>query len=225
MWTIVARLAWGAALIAGGCVAPEEEAEPGAVAQASSDAYCILNAHTDDWTIHFQGPNWLLSSSQGLGPQDLDVRVQHFVQPAISASSTFQLDAAKLSSTVGYNVAGLVEVIGGARRSVPSYAFERLEAYTAYQRTFWEIRDASCNTLLGTGASFRPIGAFFRVVNSSDSRLPDTDVTLVGPIGVGAIPVGPPAGVTAPPPPPPRAGGDAGTGDAGTGDAGTGDAG
>ena len=58
---------------------------------------------------------------------------------------------------------------------------KRLEAYAAYQRTVWEIRDADCLVPLGTGASFKPIGVYFRVVDAEDIALPDPGFCTVGP--------------------------------------------
>jgi hypothetical protein len=201
---------------------PEERAA-GAAAQALVPAYCILNAHTDNGTVHFQGPDWLLSSSEGLGPQQLSVRVSQYVQPAVSTTGNFTLDATGVSNAVGYNMAERYEIIGGARLDVATFAFQRLEAYTAYQRTIWEIRDGACEAILGYGASFRPIGVYFRTVNTSDTWIPDLGVTLVGPVAVdpsALVPAGPGAVL-----PPGGSGGAAGPSDAGAGDAGAGDAG
>lgn len=208
MRTLGAEVALCVALTA--CTAiPDDEAD--SASQAWTPTHCILNAHTDNGTVHFQGPNWLLTSSEGLGPQSLNVVIQQTVQPAISASETFKLDPSSISEAVGYSVTERYDVFGGATLAVPRMAFQRLEAYTAYQRTVWEIRDASCDVVLGLGASFRPIGVFFRTVNTSDVWIPDVDVYVVGPAPVYS-------GIGVPPPPP-----DAGAGDAG--DAGAGDAG
>jgi hypothetical protein len=151
-------------------VDPRESA--GAVSQAQA-AYCVLDAHTDVGTVHFQGPDWLLASSEATGPLELNVRVQQYVQPALSTTVEVNLDPAAISKAVGYSLAERFEIQGGARRALQSGVRQRLEAYAAYQRTVWEIRDADCVVPLGMGASFKPIGVYFRVVDAAGITLPD----------------------------------------------------
>jgi hypothetical protein len=218
----------GAALMSGAVSACAEGSDDiGAAAQATTPAYCIVNAHTDSGTIHFQGPNWLISSSEGVGPQELDIRVRAYVQPAISSTANFELDPSSVSTAVGYNLAERYEILGGARVNVANLAFQRLEAYPAFQRTIWEVRDADCNAVLGFGATYRPIGVFFRVVDTSDLTIPDVGVYWVGPLAVdpgGVAPVGPGSGaVQGVPSTGSGGGGDAGAEDAG--DAGAADGG
>ena len=156
----------------------EETTRAAAEAQTTC---CVLNARTDLGTVHFQGPDWLLSSSEALGPLELNVRIQQYVQPAMSTSVDVTLDPSILSDAVGYNMAERYELQGGARHALAQGELKRLEAYTAYQRTAWEIRDATCAVLLGTGASFKPIGVYFRVVNAESITLPDLGFSAVSP--------------------------------------------
>jgi hypothetical protein len=184
-----------AALAAGSVVscAASRTAGPGealgAAAEPQAATYCVLDAHTDRGTVHFQGPDWLITSSEALGPLELDVRVQQYVQPALSTSTDVRLDPSTLSRAVGYSMAERYEIQGAARRALETGEHKRLEAYTAFQRTIWEIRDASCAVTLGTGASFKPIGVYFRVVDATDVALPEIGGYVVGPSG--AFPDGP----------------------------------
>jgi hypothetical protein len=184
-----------AALIAGAtpaCARSREAApdeETGAAAQPQAVAYCVLDAHTDVGTVHFQGPDWLLSSSEALGPLELNVRVQQYIQPAMSTTDEIKLDPATLSNAVGYNMAQRFEIQGAGRQALSKGELKRMEAYTAYQRTIWEIRDADCAVPLGMGASFMPIGVYFRVVDATDVTLPDLGAYVVAP--GDALPGGP----------------------------------
>ena len=188
-------MARGVALVGGSIAAcaPDRSAGPaepvGVASQEQAPAYCVFNAHTDVGTVHFQGPDWLLTSSEGRGPLELDVRVEQYVQPSVSTSVDVKLNPSTLSKAVGYNMAERYLLQGAARQSLMGPELKRLEAYTAYQRTVWEIRDASCAVPLGAGASFRPIGLYFRVVLAADITLPQVGVHLVTP--GDAIPAGP----------------------------------
>lgn len=174
-----------AACSPGPAAGPEEETGAGSQAQAT---YCLINAHTDVGTVHFQGPDWLLSSSQARAPLEIDLRIESYVQPAVSTTTDIKLDPDTISKAVGYRMAERYRVMGGARFT-PSMTIgsERLEAYTAYQRTVWEIRDASCAVPLGMGASFKPIGVYFRVTFAASIALPEIGVVVPG----GAVPEGP----------------------------------
>jgi hypothetical protein len=189
--------------------------EPEYVGEASQDlttAYCILNAHTDDNTVHFEGPKWLLTSGEGAGPLLIDMRVVKFVIPAMSTTSNYKPDASAVSAAVGYSMTERYGVNDFTRATVQGGRFQRIEAYPAFQRTIWEIRDPSCSVPLGLGASYRPIGVYFKVVDTVDVALPDLGVRLFQTIGDDP-------GVLLPGAPPPPAG-DGGTRDGGAGAAG-----
>jgi hypothetical protein len=109
--------------------------------------------------------------------------VQQYVQPAMSTTVDVKLDPATVSKAVGYSMAERYEIQGGARRSLDVGQRKRMEAYTAYQRTVWEIRDASCVVVLGMGASFKPIGLYFRVADAHDVALPVVGFSGVTPGG------------------------------------------
>jgi hypothetical protein len=74
-----------------------------------------------------------------------------------------------------------------------------VEAYPDFQRTVFEIRDASCGALLGIGAAYRPIGVYFRAVYAEEVALADLGVHVCV------------AAVSGPPPPLPPPPGDAGS--------------
>src|SRR5262249_28922249 len=69
--------------------------------------------------------------------------------------------------------------------------FMRLEAYTAFQKTTWEIRDASCNVYLGSGITYKPIGIYFELRNIVDVGLPDVGIYTAASSCPGGICAGP----------------------------------
>jgi hypothetical protein len=156
--------------------------------------YCLLNVETDEGTVHFEGPDWLLASVEGAGPLNLDLRVLKFIIPTTTSTTHDKPKASTVSTAVGYSVQERYGVNDYTRLAVPTDTFQRVEAYTDFQRTVFEIRAADCTTLLGTGAAYRPIGVYFRAVDATDVALPDLGVEVCVPV----------AG--APPPPPPDAG-------------------
>lgn len=214
MWISSAGRWLGPVLLFGAAQACGDETSPSfevgeAVDQETAAVYCIRNVQGQLGTVHFQGPRWLLSSAQGRGPLELDVRVLQRIQPVYSTTGTFKLDQGALARAVGYSMAIRYEVIGGARFDVMPNIFQRVEAYTAYQPTRWEVRDAACHAVLGFGTSYKPIGVYFRVVRTSGDLLPDYGVHPVAPMNpdtTGGGLLGPPAG---------GAGRDAGAKDAG----------
>jgi hypothetical protein len=224
----IARVALGAAAVLGAsstctrdrsgepasAIGQDDLEGPGAVSEALSTVHCILNVHTDRGTVHFEGPNWLLASGEGLAQSALqvDIRVLRFVLPAMSTTTTEKPDASTVSTAVGYSMTERYGVEDFTQVTIATGRFQRVEAYPAFQRTIFEVRDASCVTPLGTGAAYRPIGVYFKVVDTVDVPLPDVgvyvfDSTCVGPTCIGQWG-------------PPTAGGglrDGGTGDAGRG--------
>ena len=59
-------------------------ADIGSSAEALEGTYCIINAKVASGSFHFDGPNWLLDSATGYGPQTLTLTVQHTVWPQIA---------------------------------------------------------------------------------------------------------------------------------------------
>lgn len=179
-----------AAVAVMGC-SPEGRGEPagaaelgppepvGAASGAVTGAYCILDARTDEGSFHFEGPRWLLGSGEGKGPMIIEVRLQSFVLPAMSTTTTHKPDPSVVSAAVGYNMTEWYGLFEFTRVDIEARRFQRVEAYPAFQRTVWEIRDADCNVFLGMGASYKPIGVYFKVVNSVDVALPDVGVRVL----------------------------------------------
>ena len=165
-----------------GCTSGAESL--GVAEQAASITHCLLDVHTDTGTFHFEGPDWLIGSVEGRGPQSLNLRIGEYVQPAVSTSTTDKPTASEISSAVGYSLTRRYEVLGASTATVDAGRFQRLEAYADYQRTIWEIRDAACATTLGAGASYKPVGIYFKVVDAGDTRLPEVGVYVVDPTGV-----------------------------------------
>jgi hypothetical protein len=176
-------MAVGAALLAGSPAAcapgrPESSEALGRATWTQTGPYALVFGSTDVGTVHFQGPDWLLTSSEAAAPLELNVRVDQYVQPQMSTSIDVKLDPSAISKTVGYSIAERYLLQGAARRSLSNGEFKRIEAYPAFQRTVWEIRDASTAALLGMGATYRPIGLYFRVVDSENFVLPDPGVPV-----------------------------------------------
>ena len=166
------------ALVGAGTSCQEAGEALGETSEAVTTAYCLLNVHTDEGTVHFEGPDWLLASGEGRGTDAMaiDVRVLDFVQPAMSSTTTAKPTASSVSTAVGYSLTARYGVNDFSRLTVATGAFQRLEAYPTFQRTVFEIRDASCSAVLGTGAAYRPIGVFFKTVFTEDVPLPDVGV-------------------------------------------------
>jgi hypothetical protein len=203
-------LAGGAALAVAvvlGCEGPDPV---GAAALAVSGGYCLTDVHTDVPTLHFHGQEWLMDEAEGLGPRTLDVNITSFVQPQVVTNTTFKLDPGDVSSAVGYSVTDRFQVSASSSVSVPAGMYERLEAYTAFQRAIWEIRDAACLVHVGLGAAYKPVGVFFQTVDGASLPLPDPGIFVAAPDceGPGCV-LG--AGLGQPAP----AGGDGHPGDAG----------
>jgi hypothetical protein len=187
-----------ASLLAG-CDGPDAL---GVAASAQGVGYCITNVHTDVPTIHFRGQRWLIAAAEGLGPRDLDVDVTEFAQPQISTNTSFKPGVDDISNAVGYSVTTRYQVSASSRVTVNTGVFDRLEAYIAFQRAVWEIRDAGCGVHLGVGASYKPVGVYFQTVEALDLGIQDPGVYALGPdcIGPTCLPVVPPPGQGAPPP-------------------------
>lgn len=164
--------------------------------QKVTGSYCILNPHTDNGTIHFEGPNWLLASSEGASPLLIDLRVVKFILPATSTTGNYKPDASAVSNAIGYSITERYGVDDFTRVTVATARFQRVEAYPVFQRTVYEIRDADCNVLLGAGAAYKPIGVYFKVVTTTGVTLPDVGVRVVESLDDGpssVVPGGPTA--------------------------------
>jgi hypothetical protein len=159
----------------GGCSRQPDSASAG---EALSGTYCLNDVQIDPLTYHFAGPRWLLQAAEGQGPRTLTVTVAGLAAPLVSTNTTVHPSGEDIQSTVGYSMTDFYFIQATALHTVDTGSFKRVEAYTNYQRTAWVIRDAACNTILGQGFSFKPIGVYFQVVNAFD--LPVSGVSLVG---------------------------------------------
>ncbi len=173
------------------CLGDAPRSEPIGAAQEADDC-CIASVKADPVTVHFEGPAWLLASGEAEGPMLIDVRVVDFIIPAVSTSGSVTPKMSAISDAVGFNVEQRFGVQDFSRYTLMTGQFKRVEAYTNYQRFAFEIRDASCGAVIGSGAAYRPIGVYFKLVDAYDVALPD-----VHPVTFGPAP--PPV----PPPPPP----------------------
>jgi hypothetical protein len=138
--------------------------------------YCVLNVHTDEETVHFEGPTALLASTEGAGPLKLDVRILDFLIPTVSVTGHHKPKEGTLSTALGYSVQDRYGVDAFTRLDVATGSFQRVEAYANYQRTIFGVFDASCSTFLETGAVYRPIGVYFKAVDAADVAFSDVGV-------------------------------------------------
>ncbi|MFT3776472.1 MAG: hypothetical protein QM820_64855 [Minicystis sp.] len=176
-----------------GSIAPVGDEDLGVAQQPDGSAICILDVHTDSGTFHFEGPNWILDAAEGLGPRTLSLNVAVFVQPQVATSTNFKPDPNVISAAVGYSVATRYQVAAGDSVSLLQGQFRRLEAYTAFQRTIWEIRDGTCLNRLGVGVTYKPIGIYFKTVDAHDVAISDLGVYVFNApcVGPGCTSPGP----------------------------------
>src|SRR5262245_20024149 len=80
---------------------PSEPEDIGSSAAALGGTYCIINARVASGSFHFDGPNWLLTSAEGYGPQTLTVTVHHTVWPQISTTLKPKPNVDDISTAVG----------------------------------------------------------------------------------------------------------------------------
>lgn len=170
--------------------------------------YCIFNARLAPGSFHFDGPTWLLDSAEGLGPRSLDLSISSFVQPQISTNTTAKPGADDVSEAVGYSVTTRFQIQASSSIDVDAMHYQRLEAYTSFQQTYFEIRDAACAVILGTGSAYKPIGIHFQTRNAFDVSVPDVGIYTFPPPVIPVVPL------------PIGAGGAGGAGSAGAGGAG-----
>jgi hypothetical protein len=256
---------------------------------ALAGTFCIVNPQLAPGSFHFEGPNWLLDSAEGLGERSLDLAITSFVQPMISSTTTAKPGPDDVSQAVGYSVTLRFQVqafqghlcsgnrasfawnfmrrsttkrlgtatvrertraatvrertpgdppstgqdaawkgpLADARGSgplahargstcfcssraisgdleragfqvqassgidVPAMRYQRLEAYTSFQKTVFEIRDLTCSTVLGLGSAYRPIGVHFETRDAFDVAMVDVGIYTIAPAVVVPLPVGP----------------------------------
>jgi hypothetical protein len=185
---------------------------------ALAGTFCIVNPQLAPGSFHFEGPNWLLDSAEGLGERSLDLAITSFVQPMISSTTTAKPGPDDVSEAVGYSVTLRFQVQASSGIDVPAMRYQRLEAYTSFQKTVFEIRDITCSTVLGLGSAYRPIGVHFETRDAFDVAMVDVGIYTIAPAVVVPLPVGPGVveGVGG-------AGGTSGAGGGGPADAGAGD--
>ena len=199
MWARLARAGLGmATLVTSGAPCTRDRPAALGVASGALEAdYCLLNVHTDEETVHFEGPESLLGSVEGRGPLSgtflLDFRIQDLLIPRMTTTGRDKPRNSTVSTAVGYSMEERYGFTDFARLTVSAGVFQRVEAYANFERTVFEIHDASCGTFLGFGAAYRPIGVYFKTVDAEDVALPDIGVHVYV-----QTPDGPPPGGTVP---------------------------
>lgn len=174
------------------CSGPLPDGALGTATDPQVAAYAIGGVHTAPGTIHFTGLPWLLGSAEGTGPMVVTTNIGTFVLPAISTTLT-GIDRDTVSHAVGYSLSARHDIIAVATETLTTLESSRLEAYTSFVETSWEVRDASGGGLLGTGMSFNPSGVFFQTVNAYHAALPDMGLTTFVP-GCEDLACAPPPG-------------------------------
>jgi hypothetical protein len=151
--------------------------------------YCIFNARIAPGSFHFDGPTWLLDSAEGQGPRSLDLSISSFVQPQISTNTTAKPGPDDVSEAVGYSVTTRFQIQASSSIDVDAMHYQRLEAYTAFQQTYFEIRDPACAVIVGAGSAYKPIGIYFQTRNAFDVSLPDVGIYTFPPPVIPVVPL------------------------------------
>lgn len=190
-WTEIRFFAAMAAVLALGCDRPATSS--GDVVAEAHEAlvgtYCIFNARIAPGSFHFDGPTWLLDSAEGLGPRSLDLAITSFVQPQISTNTTAKPGPDDVSEAVGYSVTTRFQIQASSGIDVDAMHYQRLEAYTSFQQTYFEIRDPTCAVIVGTGSAYKPIGIYFQTRNAFDVPVADVGIYTFPPPVIPVVPL------------------------------------
>jgi hypothetical protein len=163
--------------------ARNDEAPAGEAEQALCNGYVINNLATQAGSFHLDAPQYLLDSTEAWGPQTLLLSVDRHVTPQITVAAApgVQIQKDKLTrtlqTTVGFSLSHELELTASSSTVVDEGTYARLEAYPSYQVLTWDLWLDACGPFggarLGSGAVYRPMGVYFKVVVlASSSRRP-----------------------------------------------------
>jgi hypothetical protein len=167
------RLTAALGVVVAACSDAPPDGGLGAAGDPLVGAYCVSDVRASPGTVHFTGLHWLLNSAEAAGPIVLTVTIGTFVQPAMATTVT-GVEPEDVSRAVGYSMSARRDLLAFSAQTLARGESSRLEAYTAFEESFWEVRDAQCAAVLGAGASFNPSGVFFQTVDAYHLGLPDT---------------------------------------------------
>lgn len=146
--------------------------ELGAAVDPLVAAYAIAGVHQSPISVHFSGLPWLLNSAEATGPMVLTVHVGNFVLPTMTTTvSGVAPDV--VSRAVGYSLSERHDLYAVSSATLEAFRSSRLEAYSSFEETSWEVVDCASGAILGTGSSFNPSGVFFQTVPALHVALPD----------------------------------------------------
>jgi hypothetical protein len=174
--------------------APRATAGDGADFGAAQQAYCsshsIVNVVVAPGTYHWEDPGHLLNSAEGFGPRTITINVSNSLSPSASESSTYTPSDSEISTSVGYDISATFQIDAATSVFVPFGAYARVQAFATFEMTTWDIVGTNCVGApdTGTGASFKPVGVYFKTCEAIDCSLGG------GVVGGPPIPSGPGAG-------------------------------
>jgi hypothetical protein len=178
-------------------------------AEAQCGGYFVANVNAGGESVYYLTPQFLVDSSEGWGPQTLQIAIDRHFAPQFffSAQPGVELQRDKvtktLQNTAGYSITTDTELTASSAHEVLPGAYERLEAYPTFQSIAFDVYVAACGPFgaryVARGLCLKPRGVFFRVVTYVD---PPHDAAATAPppapgmsvglphTGIGQVPVG-----------------------------------
>jgi hypothetical protein len=185
-----------------GCDAP---ARLGAARQQFCFGPAITNVLVDPVLYHWEDPDHLLEAAEGFGPRTVGLDVAVSVSPTVTVVITRTpssgtsgggaggsdsagemlklLGDATLSTSLGYSESQVFTLDASSSVLVGVNEYARLEAYTDFQRSTWNVVGPGC---LGAGVSYKPVGVYFKTCTVLAGCPFVTGPTSVAPSPVGA---------------------------------------
>lgn len=161
--------------------------------QELCSGYVVTNLATQSGTFHIDSPQYLLDSTEAWGPQTLLLSVDRHVAPQITVAAQPGVQVQKdkltksLQGTVGFSLTHELEITASSSTVVEEGTYARLEAYPSFQVLTWDLWLDACGAFggarLGSGAVYRPMGVYFKVVvlATAKGRPPNAGATQPGP--------------------------------------------
>lgn len=142
--------------------------------QALCNGYVVTNLVARQGSVPIDAPQYLLDSTEAWGPQTLLLSVDRHVAPQITIASQpgVQIQKEKLTKslqhTVGFSLTHELEVTASSSTVVEEGTYARMEAYPSFQVITWDLWLDACGAFggarIGSGAVYRPMGVYFKVV-------------------------------------------------------------
>ena len=155
------------------CAAPGDEDTATASQALCGDPY-VTNVSVRPGSVYNMSPDSLLNAAEAWGPQTLLLSVDRRLGSTFTMLRQPSVQIAKdqitkgIQETTGINLIHDIELTASSSTEVPPGSYERLEAYPEYQVITWDLRQSGCgfarDTYLTSGAVYRPMGVYFRIV-------------------------------------------------------------